>query len=44
MVTNFETARIVNSENFVGSKAQVEMNTGYKVANAALIRVRKVSA
>lgn len=44
VVTNFETARIVDSENFVGSKAQVEMNTGYKVANAALTRVRKVAA
>lgn len=44
VVTNFETARIVDSENFVGSKAQVEMNTGYKVANTALARVRKVAA
>lgn len=44
VVTNFETARIVDSENFVGSKAQVELNTGYKVSNPALIRVRKVAA
>ena len=44
VITNFETARIVDSENFVGSKAQVEMNTGYKVTNNVLTRVRKVTA
>lgn len=43
VVSNFETARIVDSENFVGSKAQVEMNTGYKVSNPVLTRVRKVA-
>lgn len=44
VVTNFETARILDSEMFVGSKAQVEMNTGYKLTNNVLARVRKVSA
>lgn len=44
IVNNLEAMRIVDSENFVGSKAQVEMNTGYKVTNADLVRVRKVSA
>ena len=43
VITNFEAARIVDSENFIGSKAQVEMNTGYKVTNAVLTRVRKVA-
>lgn len=40
-VTNFSAARIVDSENFVGSKAQVEQNVGYKVRNAKLARVHK---
>lgn len=44
VVSNFETARIVDSENFSGSKAQVELNTGYKVTNSVLARVRKVTA
>lgn len=44
VITNFETARVVDSELFVGSKAQVEMNTGYRVTNNVLTRVRKVSA
>lgn len=37
IVTNFETTRLVDSENFVGSKAQVEMNTGFKVTNKDLV-------
>ena len=41
IISNFEVARIVDSENFAGSKAQVEMNTGYKVTNNALVYVRK---
>lgn len=44
IISNFETTRIVDSENFVGSKAQVEMNTGYRVTNPTLVRVRKVTA
>lgn len=41
IVDNLEAMRIVDSENFVGSKAQVEMNTGFKVTNAKLVSVRK---
>ena len=44
VISNFEAARIVDSENFNGSKAQVELNTGYKVTNTVLARVRKVTA
>ena len=38
-VTNFETARLVDSEGFVGSRAQVEMNAGYRVREPKLCRV-----
>ena len=41
IINNFEVARIVDSENFAGSKAQVEMNTGFKVTSAGQVRVRK---
>lgn len=41
IVDNLEAMRIVDSENFVGSKAQVEMNTGFKVTNPKLAIVRK---
>lgn len=44
IINNLEAMRVVDSENFVGSKAQVEMNTGYKVTNTDLVRVRKVSS
>lgn len=44
IVNNLEAFRIVDSENFVGSKAQVEINTGFKVTNADLVRVRKTTA
>ena len=44
VISNFEVARVIDSERFAGSLAQVEMNTGYKVTNAALARVRKVAA
>lgn len=40
-VSNFETVRVVDSENFVGSKAQVEANIGMRVTNNALTRIRK---
>ena len=43
IVNNLEAMRIVDSENFVGSKAQTEMNTGYRVTNADLVRVRKTA-
>lgn len=44
IVSNFETARLKDSENFVGTKAQVEMNSGYRVTNSVLVRVRKAVA
>jgi len=40
IVNNLEAMRIVDSENFVGSKAQTEMNSGYRVTNADLVRIR----
>lgn len=40
IVDNLESFRIVDSENFTGSKAQVELNTGMKVTTPALARVR----
>lgn len=43
IIPNFDTARIVDSENFVGSKAQVEANLGFKVTNADLVVVRRHS-
>ena len=41
IITNFDVARIINSENFAGSKAQVEMNSGFKVTSAAQVVVKK---
>lgn len=41
IIPNFSVSRIVDSENFAGSKAQVELNTAFKVTNQALVRVRK---
>lgn len=41
IISNFDVARIVESENFAGSKAQVELNTAYKVTNPDLVLVRK---
>ena len=41
VVSNFEVARIIDSERFAGSLAQVEMNTGYRVPTSKLARVRK---
>ncbi len=38
-VTNFETARVVDSESFVGSRAQVEMNAGFRVRDPGLCYV-----
>lgn len=40
IVDNLESYRIVDSENFTGSKAQAELNTGMKVTTAELARVR----
>lgn len=44
IVPNFETARLMDSENFVGTKAQVEINVGYKLTNPDLAIVRKTVA
>lgn len=44
IVNNLEVMRIVDSENFAGSKAQVEMNAGFKVTNPALVRVRTTTS
>ena len=44
IVDNLESYRIVDSENFTGSKAQVEINTGMKVTTPALVRVRTHTA
>lgn len=43
VVSNFETARLIDSELFSGTKAQVELNAGYRVTNPDLALVRKVS-
>lgn len=40
IVDNLESYRIVDSENFTGSKTQAELNTGMKVTTPALARVR----
>lgn len=40
-VTNFETARMVGSEDFVGAKAQVELNAGYRVRDPQQAVVHK---
>lgn len=40
IIDNLESYRIVDSENFTGSKAQAELNTGFKVTTSALARVR----
>ncbi|WP_418254189.1 hypothetical protein [Gemmiger formicilis] len=44
IIDSFECARLRDAENFVGTKAQVEMNTGFRVTNKALVRVRKHTA
>lgn len=41
IIDSFEAVRLRDAENFVGTKAQVEMNTGYRVTNKTLVRVRK---
>lgn len=40
-VTNFETARLVDSESFVGCRAQVELNSGFLVRDQDLCIVHK---
>ncbi|OUP00558.1 hypothetical protein B5F36_13770 [Anaerofilum sp. An201] len=43
IVSNFELARIIDSERFAGSLAQVEMNVGYRVSNGDLAAVRSLA-
>lgn len=38
---NFNIARLVDSENFAGTKAQTEDNVGFRVLESACVRVRK---
>ena len=44
LVDNLEVMRIVDSEMFAGSKAQVEINSGMKVTSAAQVVVKKNKA
>ena len=44
LIDNLEVMRIVDSELFAGSKAQVEINSGMKVTSAAQIVVKKSKA
>lgn len=41
LVDNLETIRLKESENFNGTLAQVEINTGYRVPTAARVGVKK---
>jgi hypothetical protein len=41
VVDNLNALRVVESPEFIGSLAQSEVNTGYRVTNPALVRVRK---
>lgn len=40
IVDNLEEMRIIDSENFVGCKAQIEINTGYKVTTKDCVVVK----
>lgn len=40
-ITNFETARLRDAEGFVGTLAQVEMNSGFRVTNPVLTAIHK---
>lgn len=42
-VDNLEEIRVIDSERFVGSLAQVEFNDGFRVSNAARVIVKKNS-
>lgn len=44
LVDNLEVMRIVDSEMFAGSKAQVEINSGLKVTSPAQIAVKKIAS
>ena len=38
---NFSVARIIDSENFAGTKAQAELNTAFRVIDGGQVRIRK---
>ena len=42
IIDNLETIRLKDSENFNGTLAQVEINSGYRVTEAAAVAVKKV--
>lgn len=44
IVDNLESIRLRDSENFTGTLAQVEINTGYRVTNANKVVVKKHAA
>ena len=44
LVDNLEVLRIIDSENFAGSKAQAEINSGMKVTNPDLIAVKLIAS
>lgn len=44
IVDNLETIRLKDSENFNGTLAQVEINSGYRVTEAASVAVKKHAA
>ena len=41
IIPNFERSRVIDSENFNGVKAQVEMNMGFKVTSPAQVVAKK---
>ena len=41
VVDNFNMYRLIDSENFAGTKAQVEINSGFRVMTAGCIQVKK---
>lgn len=44
IVDNLEEIRIIDSENFVGSLAQVEINTGYRVTTKEKVVIKKTAS
>lgn len=44
IVDNLEEIRVIDSENFVGSLAQVEINTGYRVTTKEKVVIKKNKA
>lgn len=44
VVDNLEVIRLKDSENFAGTKAQVEINSGFKVTNADCVAVKAIAS